>query len=560
MKHLFYLSIAALGLMWLGVNGDAQSFGDMGFGEHNSRMVLRINPDGTCVLTNWTTQSRRSLEMQVVSWERMSKMSEDADDEDSIRAMAQLAKKDQKPLTDQDLVSKTRQMYEGREDSEDEEGTKLDSVEVTSNSVRLVTTRAYASPKELLSQNAYAWGPNVLMPENVRAEIDTNHNFRITFIPGRDSARYTRVMSRQWKSAKTDLQWKLILPGKILSSGFPNTEATSTWLDLASDRPETIDAALKIIGTPVVVTAEPAGLKLEEPLESKKLVQTAWKARRTDPDLPITEAGPGFTAEPISIAVSTVHRFPEGEKYFKDRPASYMFGIQSTGAVVSAKLFPPKGRELKNVTAVLVKAAKDDQGRPISLASENADEPQNYRDSVTFDGDAFNGGDSQKSAAARIELRLGLPAPDAKSIDELQAEAVALTIGGWKEMMITNAQADPQKEIDLGEVMPGAKLTIKKIAGKKSQKTVQVTLEGPKEISQLDVKIKLSSRRGGQSMMNERRSKTTGDKTTRNLTVQAYEFEMGGEAEGGPLTLLVRYPQDVKRERVQFKLNALDLL
>jgi hypothetical protein len=126
-------------------------------------------------------------------------------------------------------------------------------------------------------------------------------------------------------------------------------------------------------------------------------------------------------------------------------------------------------------------------------------------------------------------------------------------------MVLTNVQADAKKEIDLGEVLAGAKLTIKKISGHKPQKTVEATLEGPKEVSQIEVKIK-QSRRGGQSNMNERRSKTTGNKTTRNVTIQAYEFEMNGQEESGPPTLIVRYPQDVKRERVHFKLTGLDLL
>jgi hypothetical protein len=74
------------------------------------------------------------------------------------------------------------------------------------------------------------------------------------------------------------------------------------------------------------------------------------------------------------------------------------------------------------------------------------------------------------------------------------------------------------------------------------------------------VKIKSNSRQGGQSNLSERRSTTSGNKTTRNVTIQAYEFERGEEAKNAPLTLVVRYPQDVKRERVQFKLTALDLL
>jgi hypothetical protein len=45
--------------------------------------------------------------------------------------------------------------------------------------------------------------------------------------------------------------------------------------------------------------------------------------------------------------------------------------------------------------------------------------------------------------------------------------------------------------------------------------------------------------------------------------LHAYDFEPGegGEVEkSGPPTLVVRYPQDVKRERLQFKLTTLDLL
>lgn len=533
---------------------EAQSFRSLGFGENDSRTILSIRPDGSCVLTNQVTEPRKSLEMQVTSWERFSKMSEGAEDGDAGPSSPQLAKSEQRPLSSEELVSKVREMYQARPDSEEEQGVKIDTVEVSSNSVRLVTTRSYTSLKELLSQSPYTWGPTALMFEDARVEIDTNHNFRLSFTPNQATTRYAKNMTREWKSAKMRFEWKLVLPGKILTSGLPTTQETTTWLELNSDKPETVEAALKLIGTPLVITAEPAGIKVEEPLESKKLVQAAWKRRRSGPDLPITEAGPGFVAEPVSISLSTVHHFPEGEKYFKDRPEASMFEMSPTGAVVSAKLFPPKGREIKSVSDARVKEAKDDRGRPIAGFSQGAEEQGEYTESVTY-----NSNESEKGAA-RIELRLGLPAPDAKAIDELQCEAVALTIGSWKEMVLTNVQADAKKEIDLGEVLPGAKLTIKKITGRKPQKTVEATLEGPKEVSQIEVKIKQSSRRGGQSNMNERRSKTTEQKTTRNITIQAYDFEMSGAAESGPPTLIVRYPQDVKRERVQFKLTALDLL
>lgn len=557
MKTLTHFKLTLLLAVLVAVSAQGQLFSYMGFGENDTRTLLVINPDGSCVWTNETTQARKAMEMQLSTWERYSAMSDNADseDEDAAAAPPRPSKPEKKSLTNEELASKLRQMYQQQAGSEEGEAIKLAAMDISSNSVRLVTSRSFASLKELLSQNPYTWGPNVLMFEDARLEVDTNHNLRLTFNSSRFAARYGETMSRRWKSARMNFEWKLVLPGRILSSGLPHTQDTATWLSLDSKKPNTLDAALKLIGPPLVITAEPAGIKLDEPLESKKLVRAAWKQRQPEADIPITDATPGFLAEPVGLTLSTVHCFPEGEKYFRDRPQGSMFGLSSTGVVISAKLFPPRGRVIKSVSGARVKAAKDDQGRPVPGISPGDDEEQSYRE-YTFS----SSGDSENGGAARIELRLGLPAPDAKAIDELQAEAVALTFGSWKEMTLTNVQVDAQKSIDLGEVLPGAKLIIKKISGKKPQKTIEATLEGPKEVSQIEVKVKLSSRRGGQSSMNERQSKTSGNKTTRHITIHAYEFEMGGPAESGPLTLLVRYPQDVRRERVRFKLTALDLL
>ena len=556
MKTLNYLNAAALAVAFVVGSARGQSFRSMEFGGGDNHTILVLKSDGSSTLTNDTVQPRKSLEMQVISWERYSKMSEGngPEDEDAATAAPQPSKPAPKALTNEELIAKLREMYQQRPDLSEEAALKIETVEVSTNSVRIVTTRSFASIKELLSENPYTWGPNALMFENARFELATNGNLRVTFTPNQGAARYARNISRVWKSEKMKFDWKLVLPGKILGSGLPNTQDTATWLSLDAEKPDTLDAALKLIGSPLVITAESAGIKLDAPLESKSLVQAAGRHRKVQPDLPITDAGPGFLAEPVSITLSTVHYFPEGEKYFKDRPEAAMYGLVSTGAVVWAKLFPPKGREIKSVSGLKVKAAKDDKGRPIAGIVGEGDNDESYSEVISY-----NSNESEKSGAARVELHLALPASDAKTIDELEAEAVALTIGGWKEMVLTNVQADAKKEIDLGEVLPGAKLVIKKVAGRKPQKTVEASLEGPKEISQIEVKLKLSGRRG-QSNMNERRSATSGSKTTRNITIQAYEFEMDGEADSGPPSLLVRYPQDVKRERVQFKLTALDLL
>ena len=54
--------------------------------------------------------------------------------------------------------------------------------------------------------------------------------------------------------------------------------------------------------------------------------------------------------------------------------------------------------------------------------------------------------------------------------------------------------------------------------------------------------------------------KTKGGETTRNLRINAALFNMNGEKTSGPVKLLIRCREDLKRERVNFKLKGLDLL
>ncbi len=557
MKISNYFQLASTTLSLLALSAQGQTFDMMGFGRSTSHIVLVIKSDGSCVLTSETDTPRRSLEMQLRSWEEYKKRSEGGDSEELVTDAAPptTTKSERKPLSDEQLAVKIRELYQQREASDEELAAELQRVEVSTNQVHLVTRRSYASIRELLSQSPYTWGPNVLMFEDARFELDTNRNLRVTLTASQGSARYFKTTSRAWKSSGMNYEWKLVLPGKIQTSGLPNTEGNATWISLDAGKPETLDAAVKLLGTPLVIAAEPGGIQLPEPLESKKLVLAAYKQRKAGPDLPITDAAPGFLAEPVSISLSTVYHFPEAEKYAKDRPEASMFGLSPTGTVVSAKLFPPKGRQIKSVSGLRVKEAKDDKGRAIPGIAETSGEEED--DSEGF---SYATGDSDNAGATRIELRLGLPAPDAKAINELTAEAVALTIGSWKEMVLTNVQADAKKEIDLSEVLPGAKMIIKKIGAKNPQRTVEAILQGPKTVSELDLKIKLSNRRNGQSNMQEVRTRTSGETTSRTVTLRAYEFQAGNETSEEPLTLVVRFPQDVKRERVQFKLTALDLL
>ena len=47
---------------------------------------------------------------------------------------------------------------------------------------------------------------------------------------------------------------------------------------------------------------------------------------------------------------------------------------------------------------------------------------------------------------------------------------------------------------------------------------------------------------------------------TRLVEAQVYSYSSDGEGSFGPAKLVVRYPQELRRERVRFTLNGLDLL
>ncbi|PWU17990.1 MAG: hypothetical protein C5B50_10095 [Verrucomicrobia bacterium] len=539
----------------------AQIMGSFGSSRNDTHATLQIKADGSCLLTAETTEARKLLEQQLKAWERYSSMSENAvqEDETPPAASAQSSKAEQKPMSTEELTSKYKEfLAQQQQDSAEDLSVKIEEVSAPTNSIRIIVTQSFASLTDLMSRGPYQWGPSVLMFDDARIEIDTNRNLSFILLPARSSSMYLKNMGRVWKSSKMKFYWKLVLPGKILTSGLPQSEGNATWLEIEGEKPATVDAALKLASAPLVITAEPGGLKLDEPLTCKNLMRGRAGRAKSEPDLPIAPAGPGFSAEPSSVSLSSVHHFPEAEKYLKDQADASMFGMDQPGTVVAAKLFPPKDRRIKSVSGLRIISAKDDKGRTIAESSDSGDEnTETFTYSVP---DSSSAEDSKKGSAAPIQLHLALPEPDAKAIDLIQAEAVALTFSGWKEMTLTNAQADAKKEIDVSEILPRAKLIIKKIASKRQQKTIEGTLEGPPAVSQLEVKVKLGPLHQGQSTMSERSKKTASGKTTRQFTVQSYDFSPGQQSPDTSLTLIVRYPLDLKRERVQFKLSALDLL
>jgi len=524
---------------------------------HEQRATLVIQANGSSKLITETVQPRFLAEQQARMWERFAKtqLNEDSDEEPGGNVLLDLTttvvasepeEKNSKPMSDQELERKIRAGSKARaEQAQDENEATIDKVEISKDSVRTVSTRSFATLEEMIEASRLLWSETGLAIQHTRIEKDTNDHLRVTLSTQAGMQRYARNWRQQWKASGAKTEIKLVMPGKVLSSGLPSTKDNATWLSVDAHNEESMNAAMKLYETPAVITAELAGLKLDQPLDSRLAQRMSGRAG-AGADLPITQAEGGFAAEAMSVTTSSLYYFPEGEKYLKQSGA---YGLE-TGTVVQAKLFAPKGRTLQAVSAVRVLKASDDKGRLIGASDEEEPATESY---------TYTSSGSEKANSAQMNLKLQLPRPDAQSIDEIAAEAIAVTAGKWKELTLTNVQQNV--ELDLSAVLEGAKLVLTKRTTRNQQLTLQTQIKGPNTIRRLDIQCKIPGNERFNSNANERKFSAKAGQATRSVTISGYSY--GGEGEtiktNAPLSLLVRYPEDLRRERVQFKLKGLDL-
>jgi head-tail adaptor len=540
-RRIWFAAILTAVAQW-NVISSAQYFG----GAIEQHTTLTIKSDGSSVLLQESVQPRAMVEQQVRSWERYQKMSDAAEQSEGQPNSEAKTEAAAKPFSDEELTQKFQEMMKGRSDESGAESDESVRLEVQKDSVRMRSSRSFASLEEMLREGNSIWWQEAVSFENARFEKDTNNLLRVTLTPQSEMQRYFKTLRSTLKLRGMTSELKLVFPGKVITSGFPETQTNATWLTTDSKNDATLDFVAKLYDGPVIITAEVGGLKLDQPLESKKLARTRGGRHEAGNDLPVTEAGPGFLAEPLTITTTTLHVFPDGENYFKNASTAYE---HRTGTVVNAKLFAPKGRTLQSVSEVRVLKVTDDKGRAISSESESAE----FTESETYSGD------SQRRDSTHIALRFQLPQPDASAIDEISAEAIAVTAGVWKEMTLTNIQANATNELNLADVLSGAKLVITKSAFKQNQLNVQMQIKGPPTIQRLDIQAKIPGSDGFNSSLSERKFTARNNTSTRSVEIRGYDTG-GNISDARHIVLIIRYPQDLKRERVNFKLKGLDLL
>ena len=525
-----------------------------------------INEDGSSKVVSDTVMDRQTVERQV---EAVARFEEEGFAGEEVEEMGRAIEggppatepAPQPPKTDNrtqaqkdtDLAASVRKLIEEQspvfQADQDKVQAKLETVEVKADTVRIVWSAEFKELKTLVT-----YSPLVSRDTGfggLRLEKDNQGKLRLT-LSGTTRTRQWAQMRELLVSEKFKGSYRFVMPGKVIASSLPEVKDNTTALEIDAAKPETLDALQKVMTDGIVITAEPGKLDLAAmPLDSAELGGGFGEAE-VDADLPLVDAVPGYVAEALSVTTSTVHYFPEAAKAVGDE-LERMLSDRENVCRVRARLMAPRSRGILTLNGVRVIKAVDEKDREVKgMPTENPDR---------YSGGSSGGDEEGKeNRMTQFDLLLELPQADAEAIEELQGEAVVTSFGRWKEHVIEDPKADPKAEIDLGDVLPGAKMVV--VRAKPDPKdattgTFTLRLTGPKDISRLEFKVRLEGIERVSSYVNGNSTRRSGANSRRNATL-TYNF-WDEEKKPGKATLVIRYPDDLKRERVKFTLEALDL-
>jgi hypothetical protein len=532
-----------------------------------NHMTVVINEDGSAKLTQDVLLERAIVENRMKQMAEHDDFDEDWDEDDEDEAPAKKAKKKEDvpekakksdKEKDDELIETIRKKVEEENpfNNSDDVSVKAEKIELKADTVRIVVAIAFKEMKDLLANARFLneqGFSGMLLDKN-----DKGH-FRLTLQPHLSGRRKTQIqdVKRHLAAMKLKGSMKFIMPGKVVSSTLPVTKENETEFTFDAGKAEDLEAWSKTVSQPVVVTSESGKLNLDVlPLDSKTLARSPFtRGEDAGADLPLVEAGPGYRAVGQAITAVNVRFFPEAEKI--SAKEARILQPKRGSCTVRGKLHAPKDRLILSLNNAKLIKAVDDKNREVKGLEEN-DAEDEFRHTRYYGG----GDGSQKSAD--FTLILSAPQPDAQALEEVQAEAEVVSFAKWKEFTVKELKADEKNELDLAAVLPGAKLVVEKVNfGKKKADdddddaqlsgSVSIKVLGPKEISQLKFDLKIP----GNEEIHSYASRSSAAPKKRSLTLNFQLYNR--EAVGTVPTLLVRYPDDLKREKVKFTLEALDL-
>ncbi len=453
--------------------------------------------------------------------------------------------------------------------------TTIGTIKIEDDVVRVPMTTRYDDATQFVNGISQAM-PSLAL-DRARLEKTDEGKLRLILSPTKaggtnvaaaNMQRYQRMMM---KSSGYKGSVAVVMPGKIVSSTLPQSEGNSTTITIDAADSKSLDAAIDLIGKKIEIVSEPGGFDVASlPIETggdEGPVDAAFAdiLDNSDPSnalagVPITDAGPGFRAEAISVTTTSIHYFPEARKRL-GQAMRYLAEGQN-GCVVHVRVYAPAARIVHSTRHTKLTAAVDDQDRPIKSASDR--EGDHFM--TSYFGNASGEGDG--SRAADLRLRLQLPKPDAEAIEKLTGEVVMATFAGWQQQVIAKPKADRSTRIKIDDALRGATLTVLDLksqsedqGGLRSQEgTMAVELRGSADVRTLEVMVSVAGtgRMSGDShnMFDETREIDGAHVRRISLQYSAWQRRQSGEQ---PLSITVRRPRDLKQERVKFNVTAIDL-
>ncbi|MCP4109146.1 MAG: hypothetical protein GY749_27060 [Desulfobacteraceae bacterium] len=283
----------------------------------------------------------------------------------------------------------------------------------------------------------------------------------------------------------------------------------------------------------------------------KLLIKQTGNDKNPYDSLPLTKGVPGYLAEAKFVTTTLIKYFSEERK-----PDEYEeYPEEKEGMVVHARLYTPADRFFLSIDKIENIKAVDNKGRYVPISDNNTDPARNILRSFDF---------SEKNTHADFEIYLMLPEPDAEMIKQITGQVTAITHGKWKEYRIDKVKDDPEKEYDIGAILPGATMIIRKIKKESDEQLgIDIQLKGPDKIRHIKFKAEKTGYAEISAHESSNRITEQDNLTVRDIGIWCYLHDMGSDGmpspDSGDLSLTVMFPGDLKKELVKFSLKEIDL-
>jgi hypothetical protein len=507
------------------------------------QVAVTIAPSGACSVRKIYIFERSQAEEEL---EMMDIVEDTGDTETENKKSAE-----ENTSAEEILKKRIRKFFEMHQDREDRQvPTKIEAIRISEEKITLHTIAHYESITEFIH-----WAQLVQETGYTHLRMEAQAPDKMALVLYREDERLLPYIKsvyeglvRMQQTAK--ITWNL--PGEIISSPLPYKKGNSTWLELgvgdsAEDSAGHSDAVVRRMMEQdrLTITFKPNGLPLEAPVDTadRKEVDPAVDGPKPlGSDLPIVKAGPGYWAEPVNLRTTQVVSF-QSETNGSLIQTSPVPTPQKEEAVIQMRLFAPMTRHLTRhfiaVEPLNITNVVDDQQRKLTI------------DHIELQGDPEGGN------MFLAEAHLGLPEYDATAIAQIQGNVIAVTCAGWTEKRIRIPLTPDDRKFPLAPVLDASTLMFKAHTVNSEQHSITVVLTGRRELGNLSFSLQTpEGENASQGVMQDEISKDQ-EQWIRTSTI-IYSFYRGSGK--GPVDLVLKYPRDLKKEKISFSLTDIDLM